>query len=45
MRTLDGDISKNSGSPKVGNDYGDRVSVLARKVTGEGRQQIQSNKD
>jgi hypothetical protein len=44
-RTLDGDILKNSGSPKVGNNYGDRVSVLARNITGEGRQQIQSNKD
>jgi hypothetical protein len=45
MHTLDGDILKNSGSPKVGNNYGDRVSVLARNITGEGRQQIQSNKD
>ena len=45
MCTLDGDILKNSGSPKVGNDYGDRVSVLTRRITGEGRQQIQSNKD
>jgi len=43
--TLDGDILKNSGSPKIGNDYGDRVSVLARKITGEGRQQIHSNKE
>lgn len=45
MRTLDGNILKNSGSPKVSNNYGDRVSVLARNITSKGRQQVQSNKN
>lgn len=45
MRTLDGNVLKNSGSPKVSNNYGDRVSVLARNITSKGRQQVQSNKN
>jgi group II intron reverse transcriptase/maturase len=45
MRTLDGNILKNSGSPKVSNNYGDRVFVVARKLTGEGGQQIRSYED